>query len=176
MTNKYAAELALPLGANTGTGLVILSAGSLESCHPSLNHSTVVSIYPSDDSFFRSEAAGLEVNSSFLDSEFVSHHGHLYVLKLSAGKYHLAPRLLTIGGYVSPPRADFEVYANETTYLGEFYMDNECGQRANFLLRDQEARDLTMLRSRNPAFKMIPITKRLLAFTGCDRFSMFCPR
>lgn len=136
MTNKHAAELATPLGANTGAGLVILSAGSLESCHPSLNHSTVVSIYLADDSFFRSEVASLEVNSTFLDSEFVSHHGHLYILKLSAGKYYLVPRVITMGGYLSPPRADFEVYANETTYLGEFYMDNECGQGAKFLLRD----------------------------------------
>ena len=175
MTNKYAAELASPVGVNTGTGLVILSAGSLESCHPSFRHSTVVDIYPSDDSFFRSAVASLQVDSSFLDSEFVSHHGHLYILKLSAGKYYLVPRKITMGGYLSPPRADFEVYTNETTYLGEFFMDNSCWQGAKFILRDQESRDLTLLRSRNPAFRMIEITKRLLTFGGCEGFSIFCP-
>lgn len=180
MTNEYAAELASPLDSNAaGTGLVILSAGSLESCHPLLKAHTEVVIYPSDGSFFRKSVAALEVDSTYLDSEFESHHGHLYILKLPACKYYLAPRLGIVflrGSPFSTPRADFEVYANETTYLGEFYMDNECLQFAKLLLRDQEARDLTMLRSRNPAFRTIRITKRLLVFVGCDRFTIVCFR
>lgn len=117
----------------------------------------------------------MDVNSTFMDSEFEDHHGHLFVLKLPAGKYYLTPRLSNpFGGYLSPPRADFEVNAKETIYLGEFYMANACGQRAQMLLRDQEMRDLTLLKSKNPTFSNTKIIKRLLAFTGCDRFSIFC--
>ena len=175
LNNEYAAELASPLDATATTGSLILSVGSLESCHPSLNTTTQLLIFPADDSFFRLDVAAMDVNSTFMDSEFEDHHGHLYVLKLPVGKYYLTPRSSNpFGGYLSPPRADFEVNAKETIYLGEFYMANECGQRVQMLLRDQEVRDLTVLKSKNSAFSNVKITKRLLAFTGCDRFSIFC--
>lgn len=178
LSNKYAAELASPSDASAATGMVILSAGALESCHPSINVPTHLLIYEANDSFFRTEKALLEVDSTFMDSEFQDHHGHLYILKLPVGSYYLTPRAFNpfapFAGYLFPSRADFEVAANQTTYLGEFYMDNECGNRAKLILRDQEARDLAMLKSKNAAFRDIPVAKRLLQFTGCDRFSLIC--
>ena len=108
-----------------------------------------------------------------MDSEFSDHHGHLYVLKLPTGRYYLIPHLAG-GYYVAPPRAYFTVYANETTYLGEFYMANECNERARFLLRDQEGRDRTMLLMKNPAFNDVRVTKRLVTLTECAHFSSSC--
>jgi hypothetical protein len=173
MSNRYAAELVSPLNANAGMGLVILSVGSQESCQPGIYLATFLAIYPDSDSLFRGDAANLDVNSTFMDSEFSDHHGHLYVLKLPTGRYYLIPHLAG-GYYVAPPRAYFTVYANETTYLGEFYMANQCNELARFLLRDQEDRDRAMLLMKNPAFKDVRVTKRLITLTECARFSWSC--
>lgn len=173
ISNKHAAELVSPLDANAGMGLVILSVGSREACQPGIYMATFLVIYPDSDSFFRNDAAALDVNSTFMDSEFRDHHGHLYVLKLPSGRYYLTPHL-TGGYYVPPSRADFTVYANETTYLGEFYMDNQCDERARLLLRDQEIRDRAMLLMKNPAFNDVRVTKRLVTLTECARFSISC--
>jgi hypothetical protein len=164
VSNKYAAELVSPLDANAGMGLVILSVGSQESC-PLVIFSTFLAIYPDSDSLFRSDAVTLYVNSRLMDSEFRDHHGHLYVLKLPSGGYYLTPS--PAGRY--QPRGYFTVDANETTYLGEFYMANQCYQRARFLLRDQESRDRAMLLMKNPAFKDVRVTKRLVTLFECFR-------
>lgn len=173
MSNRYAAELVSPLDANAGMGLVILSVGSRESCQPGIYMATFLAIYPDSDSLFRSDAANLDVNSTFMDSEFSDHHGHLYILKLPTGRYYLIPHLAG-GYYVAPPRAYFTVYANETTYLGEFYMANQCNELARFLLRDQEGRDRAMLLMKNPAFNDVRVTKRLVTLTECALFSSSC--
>lgn len=170
--NRYAAELVSPLDANAGMGLVILSVGSQESCLPSFL-STFLKIYPDSESGYRGEAATLYVNSTFMDSEFRDHHGHLYVLKLPPGRYYLTP--YSAGEYsAGRPRAYFTVDANETTYLGEFYVANQCHQKDRFLFRDQESRDRAMLLMKNPAFKDVQVTKRLVTFTVCGRFSNSC--
>jgi hypothetical protein len=74
--------------------------------------------------------------------------------------------------YFRPPKADFEVHANETAYLGEFFMP-VCEGDAGMGFLDQEERDLALLAKKNPAFANVPITKRLLIFTGRQPFWPF---
>ena len=174
ISNKYSADLAVPGAANSKTGVVILSVGSRDTCHPSIGAATRLLIIHDSDSFVQNSEAALDVDPAFMDSEYTGHYGHLFVLPLPLGKYYLIPSAGPYAEHWTPPRADFEVFAHETSYLGEFYMDNMCGDPARFLFRDQETRDLSMLKSKNPAFGHIRITKRLLKFTGCDSFGAFC--
>lgn len=161
MKNKYAADLVSPLEANETTGLMILSVGALETC----SASTALLIQKFDKPYNANAEAFLLVDSYAHESDFSDHPGHLYVVKLAPGKYYLSPYLIG-GSYSELLRADFELHANEITYLGEFFMPRSCGFSSNMGFRDQETRDMHMLKSKNPAFETVKITKRLLVFTG----------
>lgn len=174
IANRYAAELAVPASANLKTGLVILSVGAKEACHPSIGEATRLLVVHNSDSLIQHSEATLEVNPTFMDSEYADHYGHLYVLPLPAGEYYLVPSAGPYAENWTPPRADFQVIANETSYVGEFFLDNMCSDPAKFLLRDQETRDLALLRSKNSAFSHVRVAKRLLKFTRCDSFEAFC--
>lgn len=164
--NKYRAELATPLNVNANTGVIILSVGAREPC-PLFSSATELRLFQAEGPFYPAAAvASLEINVRYVESEFADHHGRLYVLPLRSGKYVLVPSLMTPAEYyVTPPKADFEVYANESAYLGEFYMP-DCNGSGGMLFRDQETRDRAMLVAKNPDFGNVQITKRLLMFTG----------
>lgn len=170
--NTYRAELASP-ASNAETGVIILSTGSPEPCHV-LGTPTGLHIFPASGPFFPYAAvATLEVDSRYVTSEFSDHHGGLSILQVPPGKYVLVPFAMNpYASYFKPPKADFEVYANETAYLGEFFMP-ECDGQAGMGFVDQEARDLALLVKKNPAFANVPITKRLLMFTGRQPFWPF---
>ena len=85
-------------------------------------------------------------------------------MKLPPNKYYLAPHIP--GGYTELPKADFEVYANEVAYLGEYFMPESCSFYTLMGFQDKGARDLAMLRLKNPAFEHVTVTKRLLRWTG----------
>ncbi|MCS6303245.1 MAG: hypothetical protein H8K07_06225 [Nitrospira sp.] len=169
--NTYRAELASPLNANAETGVIILSAGSTAPCHL-FSPATGLRIFHLEGVHFPFAAvAKLDVNNRYVESEFSDHHGRLYVFPLRAGKYFLEPYLMHAYVYYShPPRAEFEVHPNETSYLGEFFMPRECGGDGGMQFVDQEARDVGMLVAKNPAFAKVAITKRLLLFTGRQSF------
>jgi hypothetical protein len=99
-----------------------------------------------------------------LDSDFGDHQGHLFVLKLPPNQYYLSPDIP--GGYDKLPKADFEVFAHEVVYLGEFSMPTSCSIHTLMGFQDKEARDLAMLNAKNPAFQQVMVTKRLLRWTG----------
>lgn len=166
--NKHSATLTSPQDANATTGLVIFSVGSLEACDWRNAHA-MLGVYRQDDSvLFRSSLAYLSVNSWMQESDFDDHHGHLYVLKLPSDRYYLLPSYASYRYFLNPPKLKFEVSPNQTIYLGEFYMANQCKYGAQMVIRDQEARDFSMLRAQNPAFVDVKITKRLLILPNSE--------
>ncbi|MBH0208558.1 MAG: hypothetical protein A4C66_09580 [Nitrospira sp. HN-bin3] len=171
--NKYRADLASPLTATAETGMTILSVGSPVPCH-ALGTPTGVRIFHASGPFFPYAALyTLEVNNKYAASEFSDHHGHLYILQLPPGKYVLVPFLMNpYGDYLKPPKADFEVHASETVYLGEFFLP-ECQGDIGMSFVDHQTRDLALLVAKNPKFAQVPITKRLLMFTGRQPFWPF---
>lgn len=170
MNNQFAADLVSPAEVNETTGLIILSVGAPESC--STGH--FVQIQNFDKPYNATPRAYLSVTSYVFKSDFRDHHGHLYVVKLAPGKYYLAPRVTGPITYsTNPPRAEFELHANEITYLGEFYMPQACGLSTLMAFRDQEVRDMRVLKSKNPAFENFKITKRLLGFTGVVEWALW---
>ena len=149
MRNEYAVDLVSPFDANEATGLIILSVGAPGLC----TVSTAVQIQRFDKPYNAKAVAYLFIDSFMLDSEFADHHGHLYVEKLAPGKYYLSPYLIG-GSYSNLFKADFEVRANENTYLGEYYMPKSCEVVSIMELRDQEARDLSSSNRRIPPLEM----------------------
>ena len=45
-------------------------------------------------------------------------------MSLPPNKYYFSPDIP--GGYTKRPKADFEVFANEVVYLGEYFMPKSC--------------------------------------------------
>jgi len=160
LSNKYAPDLTSPMEANADTGIVILSVGAPEWC----NYGAMLLLHRHDRSFNAVPKAVLQVDSWILESDFTDHYGHLFVVKLPPNKYYLAPD--TPGGYTTRPKADFEVFANEVVYLGEFFMPKSCSFHTLMGFQDNEARDLAMLKAKNPAFEHVLVAKRLLRWTG----------
>jgi len=162
LSNKYAPHLTAPIEANADAGIIILSVGAPDWC----NAGTSLLLHRHDRSYNAVPKAVLFVDTWMLESDFPTHYGHLYVVKLPPNKYYLSPHLHTIGGYTELPKADFEVYANEVVYLGQFFMPKSCSFHNLLGFQDNEARDLAMLKAKNPAFEQVMVTKRLLRWTG----------
>ena len=156
MKNEYAANLISPSEANETSGLVILSVGTPEKSY----WASLIKIQKFGKSYSETPVAYLPVNDYWHESEFSDHHGLLYVIKLVPGRYyvtHHTPRRWA----PYHRKADFELHAKEIIYLGEIHM-----APSNMEFRDQEARDLSLLKTTNPAFGNVKIEKRLLRFTG----------
>lgn len=160
LSNRYAADLTSPIEANTDTGIVILSVGASDWC----NSGTMLLLHRHDRSFNAVPKAVLQVDTWMLDSDFTDHYGHLFVVKLPPNKYYFSPHIP--GGYDALLKADFEVFANEVVYLGEFFMPKSCSIHNLMGFQDNEARDVAMLNAKNPAFQHVAVTKRLLRWTG----------
>ena len=62
--------------------------------------------------------------------------------------------------------APLALKAGEVVYLGEYWVAVSCALNTKSEFRDQEARDMALLKQKNPAFANVKISKRIAAFTG----------
>jgi hypothetical protein len=99
-------------------------------------------------------------------SDFTDHQGNISVLNLPAGDYEVYTWLAGNFVPIRIPYAKFTVEAGKAVYVGEFYLPVAC--RANTLggFRDQEDRDLSFVRQKNPAFASVVFDKRIARFAG----------
>jgi hypothetical protein len=147
------------------SALVVLSAGAPERC---MMAATFLRIYPSGAPFnLTSVITSFNVDGYAVQSDFTTHQGSLSVLKLKPGSYYLAPAIANPNTRaLRIPKADFSVAAGEIVYLGEYWMPVSCAFNTRSGFRDQEARDMALLKQKNTAFANAKITKRIAAFTG----------
>jgi hypothetical protein len=145
--------------------VVILSAGAPENC---MQAATFLHIYPADVVFsLRTVITSFNVDGYAVQSDFPTHQGSLSVLQLKPGTYALVPVTASPNvKAVKVPKAEFSIAAGEYLYLGEFWMPRACALQTTMVFRDQEERDMALLKQKNPAFANVKITKRIARFTG----------
>jgi len=134
------------------SAVIVLSTGSPESCAKNAMH-LIVKQAGSDYYDKAGTAAWLQVSGYAVKSDFTGHHGYLHTLSINPGSYYLAPRWINdkyILKATRVPKFDFRVGPGEVVYLGEFFTPEGCGLSGKFEIADRRARDLALLRERNP--------------------------
>jgi hypothetical protein len=154
-----------PAAVSSNEGVVVLSAGAASRC---IKAATQLNLALAGVPYGRSGIHAINVDNYTIKSDFPTHQGNLSVFVLKAGSYQLYPS--TLNAFVQPtqvPKAEFSVKTGEVVYIGEYFMEVACQFTETFsTFRDQEARDIALLRQRNPRFGNRPVTKRLASFTG----------
>lgn len=147
-----------------GSGIIILSTGAKERCFTAATELMIMSVSARSALDI---AAGAMVDNYSVKSDFSDHQGNVHVIALPAGEYLLYPNVLNpMLVSTQTPKAEFEVKAGETAYIGEFYMTKACSWSNIMDFRDEFDRDMTMVRARNPAFADVKVEKRIARFTG----------
>jgi hypothetical protein len=133
--------------------------------------STFLIIAPLGQTYIENKLPFNGVNTITVDawsskSDFTDHQGNISVLNLPAGDYEVYTWLAGNFVPIRIPYAKFTVEAGKAVYVGEFYLPVAC--RANTLggFRDQEDRDLSFVRQKNPAFASVVFDKRIARFAG----------
>jgi hypothetical protein len=163
--NALGPERVDPATVSSDAGVVVLSAGAAARC---ISAVTQLNLAPAGNPYGKGGIHAINVDNYTVKSDFPTHQGNLSVFVLKAGSYQLYPSMLN--PYFQPtqvPKAEFSVGAGEVVYLGEYFMAVACEFRQTVsTFRDQEARDIALLRQKNPRFGDRPVTKRLASFTG----------
>jgi hypothetical protein len=170
ITNQYAAERTAEAPLPSGSGRIVLSTGAPAKC---VSMSTYLRMLPAMASASEKQIALVSIDSYALKSDFADHQGNLHVLPIPAGSYYFEPRTDNpVVRSVVQPKATFSVTAGETVYLGEFYMLEACSLSTLYEIHDQMARDMALLKSKDPLFDTSKVTKRLMVLSGgvppCD--------
>jgi hypothetical protein len=164
LPNRLGPEKISPSDLSGGSAIVILSAGAPSPC---TSTGTELDIKPADEPYSGSNAAYMPVDFSIVKSDFSDHHGFLHVIKLAPGNYYITSGIAN--PYVQAikiPKYDFSVSAGEVVYLGEYYLAVSCVWNTASQFRDQEERDIMLLKKKNPAFSNVKIVKRIPLMSG----------
>lgn len=164
LPNRLRPEKVSASDISGSAAIVVLSTGAPEPC---TSTATEIDIKPASEPYSGSNAAYMPVDTSMVKSDFADHHGFLHVVRLEPGAYYLTTG---IGNpyvkAVQVPKYDFSVSAGEVVYLGEYYMSVSCAWNTVSAFRDQEQRDIALLKQRNPAFAKVSVVKRIPAMSG----------
>jgi hypothetical protein len=164
VNNRLAPEKLDPATLASGSAIVVLSTGAADRCIAS---ATMLNLAPAGSRYGKDGIVGINVDAYVLKSDFPDHQGNLSAFSVEAGNYQLYPSVLN--PYVTPekvPKAEFSVAAGEVLYIGEFYMPVACSFANITQFRDQEARDLALLKTRNPVLAESQIVKRIAVING----------
>lgn len=164
MDNRLAPEKMNPAALSDGSGIVVLSTGAADRC---ISTATLLNMAPAGARYGKDGVAGINVDNYVIKSDFPDHQGILSVVVLEPGNYQLYPS--TLNPYVTSikiPKAEFSVAAGEIVYIGEFYMPVACSFDNITQFRDQQARDLALLQTRNPSLAAKPVVKRIAVMSG----------
>lgn len=111
------------------------------------------------------------------DSDFEKVNGNLFVVELPEGKYQLTDWLITLGSAPrlratnKPPNLEFEITANEITYIGSIHMNlildrNLLGLIIVFggtpEIRDESIRDINVFKQRFTKLQATEIKRKIL--------------
>ena len=146
-------------------GTVVFSTGAAAPC---FQQWTGLVISPLGRSYYENVLPFAPVHSVGVDvwtekSEFADHLGNVSVLNLPAGDYEA---YAVVGGPLRIPYAEFKVDAGKAVYIGEYYLAVACTADRLAAFRDQEDRDLSIVRQKNPAFASVVFEKRIAQFAG----------
>ncbi|MFC4310527.1 hypothetical protein ACFPN2_15660 [Steroidobacter flavus] len=164
MNNRLAPEKLDPATLASGSAIVVLSTGAADRC---IATATMLNLAPAGARYGKDGIVGINVDAYVLKSDFPDHQGSLSAFTVQPGNYQLYPSVLN--PYVSPkkvPKAEFSIAAGEVLYIGEFYMSFACSFENITEFRDQESRDLALLKTRNPSLAARPIVKRIAVMNG----------
>ena len=140
--------------------VIVVSTGADQGC---LKASSLLYVAPSGSPYLKKVAAGFQIDGSLYKGDFHDHQGFLNAAKLAPGKYDAYVYVLHPG--LEPtqlPKFEFSIAAGETLYLGEFYLTVACQFSMSVGgFRDQQERDLALLRTQNPQLADRMIVKRI---------------
>lgn len=153
------------LPAPAGHGVVISSSGAPKKC---VSRGTELFVSPLGRRQFKDVNTGWVLDNYVIKSDFTDHHGVINVMVLPEGEYQFYPYVLNPWmEFKAPGRGRFSVKAGETVYIGETFLAEGCGGGGVVIeVRDQEARDLAMLKRMRPDLDTSGIAKRLAYFDG----------
>lgn len=164
MSNRFGPENLPDAAPGASMGVVLLSAGAKEKC---VSAATFLKVLKGDQTYFSGEIGMVSVDAYVLKSDFPDTHGNVHALALPAGRYYLAPWLAN--PYLTPtrvPRFDFDVKAGEVTYLGNYYMQVQCGSSTVGDFADKSERDLSVVLAKKPNLNTSSVRKQILRPTG----------
>jgi hypothetical protein len=149
------------LPAPAGHGVVISSSGAPRKC---VVKASQLHISPVGKASVWDVKISLVLDNYTVKSEFEGHHGFINVNVLPEGEYQFYPFSLNASSYRVEGRGRFSVKAGETVYIGEIFRVAGCGDSGVLLgleVRDQEARDLDMVKRLRPEIDTASVVKRL---------------
>jgi hypothetical protein len=164
MENRLSPAKVDPMVLANGSGIVVISSGAAKRC---ISTATMLNVARAGSPYGKNGLYGVNVDAYVIKSDFPDHQGSLSAFELKPGNYQLYPSILN--PYVVPvkiPKAEFSVKAGEVVYIGEFFMPEACSFSNVTQLNDEQARDVAILRERNPQLAAKPLTKRIAVFTG----------
>lgn len=164
MSNRLAPEKVDLAALGNGSAIVVLSTGAADRCVAS---ATMLNLAPAGARYGKDGIVGINVDAYVLKSDFPGHQGSLSAFSVQPGNYQLYPSVLN--PYATPekvPKAEFSVAAGEVLYIGEFYMPVACSFGNITEFRDQESRDMALLKTRNPSLAARQIVKRIAVMNG----------
>ncbi|WP_428380970.1 hypothetical protein [Nevskia ramosa] len=164
LPNRMGPERISEADISNGNAIVIVSAGAPSAC---TSTGTNLEFKSEGTRYTGSTVAYMPVDFSIVKSDFTDHHGFLHTFKLAPGNYYMTTSVANayVKG-IKVPKYDFSVSAGEIIYLGEYYMTVSCVWTPVASMRDQEQRDVAILKSKNPAFLNKKITKRIPLMSG----------
>ncbi len=160
VSNRYSAEKLDVSDTNADQGIIILSTGAAKRC---ISTATFLSLKSNGSG----EIALFNVDGYAVKSDFTEHQGSLHTLILPEGEYFLSPWIAN--PYVvskSKPVFKFQLNSGEILYLGEYYMPVACKFNNVSVFRDQYGRDMSLLKTKNPALVTDKVIKRMPEFVG----------
>ncbi len=164
LPNRVRPEKISAVDLSSGAGIIILSAGAPSPC---TSTPTELDIKQAGVPYTGPTVAYMPADTSIVKSDFSDHHGFLHVIKLDPGMYYLTTGLMRpyFKG-LKVPKYNFLINAGDVLYLGEYYMTSSCSMSTVAQLRDQEQRDITLLKQRNPVFADVRIRKQIPPMSG----------
>lgn len=149
----------LPAGSleSSENGVIIVATGAKEGCANLANRLRIQELST------RETMRDLPMDGRSMDSAFSTHQGFVSAVALKPGKYRAWPifmhphvKQMVITTY------DFEVRANETTYIGEVFISPSCSLSNQYVTNDQYERDVGVAIQKNPAIAARYPVKRLM--------------
>jgi hypothetical protein len=141
-------------------GVLILSSGAPKPC---MANSHQINIDKAGERYRHETKMMLPIDSYVLRSDFSTHQGVVNVVPMAPGDYqlYLLPQQPMVRA-IQSPRAYFSVRPGEVVYLGELFLAESCGRSVLPVFRDQQARDMAFVLSRNPKLAAYLLSVRLL--------------
>lgn len=151
-----------------GKSTIVLSVASQKTCltgYPAYLNVIDVKSDKEVDTFlmYQEIPSGAEIENETKSPDF------LKAATLSPGSYALEFEILN-KDTVNTPRAHFDLSANETVYLGEYFLGGDCGAfvRSNpIVISDKYERDSEIIKRFNANLHSRAISKRIPSF-GAD--------